>query len=474
MKISPITSYKPNFGYDKRLNKELKTELENHSDKTMAATISSLNDYCNLVENNLRKLERSKKGTASTSYHDYQDMLSTSKQLLAGFVSITFPQLNFPDREYKHYDVQFVKRGSNQSDWRVEVMDALSEWTENVQVKKKVAKPKNPKDIPYVPKFDENGVEITDNPKDKLIDKLSSVLSGNKSDKSLLERFVPTALSPKGFSDVAGMDKLKQELSEGIIQLINNPEQAKLDYEEYGKSTPKAVLLYGPPGCGKTYITQALASEIDSPMYMLNISNAGSEFINLTSKNLKSAFKEAVKISEDQQKPVLVFMDEIDSLGFDRGAKTWPEDIKQVATMLQCIDDVKKSNVIIMGATNKYDILDPAIRRRFDKKVFVDIPDKLAIQSLLVKELSPMAKAQKLLSSDEDLKTISDKLYGYSNSSICIITKEAALNALHRDRADISVQDFDKAIQETGEEKPDKKLFMADSKKNTNKMGFGT
>ena len=471
MKISSINSSKPSFGYDKRLNKSLQTQLRTCKNTVMAQTISSLNDYCNLVEDNLREEEK-KKGSKSSLYHDLQDMLSTSKQMLAGFVSITFPKLRYPDREYLHYNREFVKNGSKKDDWREDVMDAISEWTDGELSKSKTGKTQNPKDEIYTPKFDEDGVEITDDPKKDLINKISGALSGK--DSSLLEEFKPTALSPKGFKDVAGMEKLKKDLNNGIIQFINNPEQAKLDFEEYGKSIPKSLLLYGPPGCGKTYITQALSSEIDTPMYMLNISKAGSEYINMTSKNLKKAFDAAAQIAEKQQKPVLVFMDEIDSLGFDRGAQTWPEDIKQVATMLQCIDQVKQSNVIIIGATNKYNILDPAIRRRFDSKVFVDIPDKEAIQALLVKNLTPLSKGQKLLSSPEDLKTISNQLYGYSNSSICIISKLAALNAMERDRADISVDDYLKAIKETGEEKPDRKQYQAETKSKSAKIGFGS
>ncbi len=471
MKISSINSSKPSFGYDKRLNKSLQTQLGKCKNTVMSQTIASLNDYCNLVEDNLREEEK-KNGPKTSLYQDLQDMLSTSKQMLSGFVSFTFPKLRYPDREYAHYNREFVKNGSQKDDWRADVMEALSEWTESELSKSKTGQSNNPKDELYQPKFDEDGMEITDDPKKDLINKISGALSGK--DKSLLEEFKPSATSPKGFQDVAGMDKLKKDLNNGIIQFINNPEQAKIDFEEYGKSIPKSLLLYGPPGCGKTYITQALSGEIDTPMYMLNISKAGSEYINMTAKNLKSAFDAAIRISEKQQKPVLVFMDEIDSLGFDRGAQTWPEDIKQVATMLQCIDQVKQSNVIIIGATNKYNILDPAIRRRFDSKVFVDIPDKDAIQTLLIKNLAPLSKGQKLLSSPDDLKTITNQLYGFSNSSICIISKQAALNAMERDRADISVDDYLKAIKETGEEKPDRKQYLAETKTKSAKIGFGS
>lgn len=472
MKISPVTQHNPNFGYDKRLNKSLKNALSKYEDKAMAEVIGELNNYCNSVEDKLR-IEEKTAGSGSTRYQDLQDILATSKQMLAGFASITFPKLHYADREYNHYNIEFVKKGSNEKDWRADVLDAISEWIENNRGSKSKTEANDPSKQIYKPKFDDDGVEITEEEqKKKLVDKISKAINGKNSGSSLIEQFKPTAQSPKGFCDVAGMDKLKKDLRNGIIQFINEPEQAKKDFEEYGKTIPKALLLYGPPGCGKTYITQALASEIDAPMYMLNISKAGSEYINMTSKNLKEAFESAMKISEEQQKPCLLFMDEIDSLGFNRGNMTWPEDIKQVATMLQCIDGVKQSNVLIIGATNKYNILDPAIRRRFDSKVFVDLPDKEAIQALLVKQLTPMSKAKNLLSSEEDMKTLAGKLTGFSNSSICIITKEAALNALSRDRADIALEDFEKAIKETGEEKPNRKEYLSETKKENKKIGY--
>ena len=130
----------------------------------------------------------------------------------------------------------------------------------------------------------------------------------------MLEVYNPSPQSPKGFSDVAGMSDLKRDLSEGIIQLIQNPEQAKLDFDDYGKTIPKSILLYGPPGCGKTYITQALAAETESPLYLLNISKAGSHYINMTSKNIQAAFDEMISIADKSDKPCLLFMDEIDTM----------------------------------------------------------------------------------------------------------------------------------------------------------------
>lgn len=475
MKISSNYAYKPTFGYDKNLCKQLREKLDNYPDKNWAATLITLNAECNAVESVL-KAEEEKKNISRLE--DYTDIFSTLKQVLTGYVSLTFDELNFADREFIHYYDEFVKSGSKKDDWRIEACEALKDWVSpSLFSKFKKNNDDNAKQI-FVPKFDEDGVEIGKPPIQKpqqpsqkvqdIVEKVKSELSP----KSFLEEYVPTLNSPRGFGDVAGMDELKRDLSEGIIQLIQNPQQAKLDFEDYGKEIPKGILLYGPPGCGKTYITQALSQEIQTPLYLLNISKAGSHYINMTSKNIAAAFDEAISIADKTGKPCLVFMDEIDTMCFDRNSRMEPDDLKQVGTILQAIDKAKSHNVIIIGATNKYNLLDPAVKRRFDSKVFVGLPDTDSVASLLQKNLSQLKKGQKLLSDGEKIQKVSKMLNGYSNSSICNISKEAALSALRRDRADIDVEDYENAIKKTGEEKPNIKEYLSDSKREVKKIGF--
>ena len=425
-----------------------------------------MNTQCNAIENTIFLEEAKGK---SGRLEDYADMFITMKQMLAGFVSVTFDDLNYAKREIDHYQDEFVKRGSNADDWRADVITALAEWDETGSTSKEKIDPNKKL---YVPEFDENGVAkdtpLSSTPTDTLEKKNVSKLNKN----SFLEEFKPTKDTPKGFKDVAGMEKLKKDLQENIIEYINNPEQAKIDKEEYGKEMPHAILLYGPPGCGKTYITHALSQEANSPLYLLNISKAGSSYINMTSQNIKNAFDEVIAISEKQDKPCLVFMDEIDTLGFNRGTNVEPEDLKQVGTILQSIDNAKNANIILIGATNKYDILDPAIRRRFDSKILVGLPDEESRKALIKKNLTPLSKGQVLLQNEEEIEKIAKQLDGYTNSSICNISKQASLNALQRGRADISLEDYEKAIKETTEEKPNPKQYEPESTKKPKKIGF--
>lgn len=475
MKILANYNFKPNFGYDKQLNEELKQSLSSYPDRQWAQTLSSMNSYCNKLENNLVR-ESKKTEKSDSKFQDYLDIFLSCKQLLAGFVSITFEGLNYADREFTHYHDEFLKNGSKDNDWRKDACENLKDWLSPELFKK--LKDKKAHDISDTASQNAETASRTDNntpvADSSQASSVTETILSKLSPKSFLEEFKADSLSPKGFVDVAGMYELKRDLNEGIIEFIQNPEQAKLDFEEYGKTVPNTILLYGPPGCGKTYITQALASEIDVPLYLLNISKAGSHYINMTSKNLKAAFDEAIAIAQKTDRPCLLFMDEIDSLGFDRNSRMEPDDLKQVSTMLQAIDSAKKFNVIIIGATNKFNLLDPAIRRRFDSKVFVDVPDMDSRKDLLIKNLSSLKKGQALLSSQDDIETIAKKLDGFSNSSICIISKQAALNAMRRDRADISVEDFIKAIETTSEEKPDRNLYKSDSSKTKRRIGFGS
>ena len=474
MKITTNCTYKPNFGYDKQLNEELKQSLSTFPDRQWSQTLSSMNSYCNKLENNLIR-ESKKRKKADSKFQDYLDIFLSCKQMLAGFVSITFDELNYADREFTHYHDEFLKNGSKENDWRKDACENLKDWL-SPELFKKLKDKHTQDEVASTTKNTESTTQSENNTPKSDSPQASSTtetISSKLSPKSFLEEFKPDCSAPKGFIDVAGMENLKRDLREGIIDFIQNPEQAKIDFEEYGKTVPNTILLYGPPGCGKTYITQALASEIDVPLYLLNISKAGSHYINMTSKNLKAAFDEAIAIAENTDRPCLLFMDEIDSLGFDRNSRMEPDDLKQVSTMLQAIDTAKKSNVIIIGATNKFNLLDPAIRRRFDSKVFVDVPDMDSRKDLLIKNLSSLTKGQELLSTQDDIETIAKKLDGFSNSSICIITKQAALNAMRRNRSDISVEDFIKAIETTTEEKPDINLYRPDSSQTKRKIGFG-
>ena len=135
MRIPINCTYKPNFGYDKQLNEELKQSLSTFPDRQWAQTLSSMNSYCNKLENNL--IRESKKTEKSDSkFQDYLDIFLSCKQILAGFISITFDQLNYADREFTHYHDEFLKNGSKDNDWRKDACENLKDWLSPELLKK--------------------------------------------------------------------------------------------------------------------------------------------------------------------------------------------------------------------------------------------------------------------------------------------------------------------------------------------------
>ncbi len=454
MRVSQINNYNINFGYNKKLNNELKSKLSKFEDKEYAQTLLSLNEFCNSTEDKIRRLE--KKSDFKKSSSDFVDMLLQAKEQLAMYVDILFgEEFKYSDREYKHYQDEFYRHGADkENDWRYDMMDRLKYWSKDV--------------------IDKNNAGFSEASKSELAQKAGQILSASvQMPKSgLLELYTPSANSPRNFDSVAGMDKVKREFNEGLLQLIKSPDKAVLDYSEYGILPPKTVLLYGPPGCGKTFIAKALSGEAELPLFLLKLSKAGSHYINMTSKNIEAAFDEAIDFSKNSGKPCILFIDEIDSIGFKRDEKISHEDLKQVTTLLQALDKAGDSNVFVIGATNKFKFLDPAVIRRYESKIYVDVPDLEARKALIELNLLAFAKGEKLLADKDAISEIAKLLNGFSNDSICKISNAAARNALRRDRADISIDDYKKAIEETSEIKPDLKEYNVDDLYDKKSIGF--
>lgn len=444
------------FGYDKKLNKELKVLTSCACEKQWGKNIITINNLCNKMEDTLRNDEKRQfLSRFDNTFLNYVEGLVGLKQMLVNFVEDLFPHLHYAEREYSHYKEEYNLYGKRENDWRyplIKSFDGLV--SEEIKNKK------------YDSLFPDENDDIEEIIGESVCDNSSKIQT------SILEEFKPLKTTPKGFDDVKGMESLKSDLKNSVVKYFENPSLEVSDKEEYGIKKPRAILFYGPPGCGKTFITQALAAETKTPLYMLNIANAGSKYINETSKNIKDAFEEAVKIAKTTEKPCLLFMDEVESMGFDRSSDTTPEQLKQIDTMLQSIDIAKDSNIIIIAATNKYNLIDEAIRSRFDKKISVDVPDFESRKALIISKLSETSKGKKLSENEEDVNKISQMLDGYSNRSICSICEAAAINALNRDRAEIQLSDYQNTINSTSEEKILSKSYEAKNSEKRIKIGF--
>lgn len=464
MKINNIAPV--SFGYSKKSQEYINKNVEQIEEPELKAAIKSCSDVCNSMEDTIKANER--KYGPDYSQSNYVDFFITLKDALLSHVVLLFDDSEkYLQSEYDYYSSSLSKCKNKDNNWRQSIVDRLKFWDSNLgKTKEEMAKEL------------EESKKAAAIGKAQLTDVIKTYLTGEKPEGAttesspIVETLQKTEFSPKGMQDVMGMEELKEELMENVIKPVNNPEQARLDLEEYGKRIPTGILLYGPPGCGKTYIIEALAAETDSEVYIMNSANTGSKFVNQTANNIKKAFDYVYKKGDESEKPVFMFMDEIDAMTSNRDAHASNEDIKGVATLLKYIEGAKAHNVIVIGATNKYDLIDPAIRRRFDMKRYVGLPEQEQREALVRNNLSKKKKGQALISDGEKVKQVAKALSGYSSSSINIISDLASLNALKRNRADIDIVDFEEAIKTTGEEKIDDKQYKPLARKE--KIGFNS
>lgn len=266
------------------------------------------------------------------------------------------------------------------------------------------------------------------------------------------------------------MDEIKETLSDKVIFPILNPEEAKLDEVEYGKKAPRGELFYGPPGCGKTSVIEAVSMESGVPLYKLKISKSGSIYVNGSAKNVQEAYEYVKNIAKETGKPVFLAMDEMESMTAKRDGNTHDENNKLVGTLLQIIEEARGNNVIILGATNYYEMLDDAIKSRFDDKIYIGLPDEDTRRSVLKIHLNRRTKGQALAQNEEELDKVVKLTKGFSNRDIAILTDKAALIARADNRRDIIADDYIQPVKENQNMKVKEDLYKDKSSRLT--IGF--
>jgi len=238
------------------------------------------------------------------------------------------------------------------------------------------------------------------------------------------------------FPEIAGMKSVKKILSEEIIAVLENPKR----FSDYGISIPNGILLYGPPGCGKTYISTKLSKKLNLKMYTISASDVGSIYIHGTSMKIDDVIKSA-----KWNAPSILFIDEIDSLFQKRSSLSGKDAHKfeEIGQFLASINNISKHKVILIATTNAPGVIDEALLRpgRIDKLVYVGPPDMEAREDLLKIEMKKRKKAGEI-----DLKLISEMLSGYSCSDIVFIVEEAAKEAMKADEM-ISTKNFISVIR---------------------------
>ncbi|MCY0868700.1 MAG: CDC48 family AAA ATPase [Desulfurococcus sp.] len=223
------------------------------------------------------------------------------------------------------------------------------------------------------------------------------------------------------WEDIGDLEEVKQKIREIVELPMKYPEL----FEHLGIEPPKGILLYGPPGTGKTLLAKALANEIGAFFVTINGPEIMSKFYGESEERLRKIFEEA-----QANAPAVIFIDEIDSIAPKREEVTGEVEKRVVAQLLTLMDGLKeRGRVIVIGATNRPDALDPALRRpgRFDREIEIPMPDKRARREILAVHTRNMPLAENV-----DLDKIAEMTHGYTGADIAMLAKEAAMYALRR------------------------------------------
>ena len=239
------------------------------------------------------------------------------------------------------------------------------------------------------------------------------------------------------FADVAGVDEEKEELQE-IVEFLKSPKK----FTDMGARIPKGVLLVGHPGTGKTLLAKAVAGEAGVPFFIISGSDFVEMFVGVGASRVRDLFEQAKKSA-----PCIIFIDEIDAVGRQRGAGLGGGHDEREQTLNQLLVEMDgfgtNEGVIVLAATNRPDVLDKALLRpgRFDRQIVVSAPDVKAREQIL-----EVHARRKRISEDIDLKTIAKNTSGFSGADLENVLNEAALLAARRNQKEINMQDIEDAM----------------------------
>jgi cell division protease FtsH len=239
------------------------------------------------------------------------------------------------------------------------------------------------------------------------------------------------------FADVAGIDEAKEELQE-VVEFLKNPAK----FQKLGGRIPKGVLLVGPPGTGKTLLAKAVAGEAKVPFFSISGSEFVEMFVGVGASRVRDLFSQA-----SNQAPCIIFIDELDALGKARGINVMGGNDEREQTLNQLLVEMdgfeSNKGVIIMSATNRPEILDPALLRpgRFDRQILLDRPDINGREAIL-----KIHSRKVLLGPDVDLRKIAALVPGFAGADLANLVNEAALLAARKDKETVGAAEFDAAI----------------------------
>ncbi|MCF7907912.1 MAG: ATP-dependent zinc metalloprotease FtsH [Candidatus Omnitrophica bacterium] len=268
----------------------------------------------------------------------------------------------------------------------------------------------------------------------------SRVWSFGKSRAKLMDKEKTTRVT---FNDVAGIDEAKEELEE-VIDFLKDPKK----FQRLGGRFPKGVLLVGPPGCGKTLLAKAVAGEAKVPFYSISGSDFVEMFVGVGASRVRDLFEQAKKAAKSESKGCIIFIDEIDAVGRQRFSGVGGGHDEREQTLNQLLTEMDgfqtEIGVIVMAATNRPDVLDPALLRpgRFDRHVVIYAPDIQGREGILKVHTRKIRLAKKI-----DLKTIAQKTPGFSGADLENLCNEAALLAARHGKESVEQSELEESIE---------------------------
>ncbi|WP_428646948.1 ATP-dependent zinc metalloprotease FtsH [Roseibium sp.] len=255
--------------------------------------------------------------------------------------------------------------------------------------------------------------------------------------KSKAKVYVETGVEVR-FENVAGVDEAKRELKE-VVDFLKDPGS----YGRLGAHVPKGILLVGPPGTGKTLLARAVAGEAEVPFFSISGSEFVEMFVGVGAARVRDLFEQARKTA-----PAIIFIDELDALGRARSSGPMGTNDEKEQTLNQLLTELDgfdpSSGIILLGATNRPEILDPALLRagRFDRQVLVDRPDKIGRRAILDVHVKKIK-----LDPETDLDQVAQLTAGFSGADLATLVNEAALLATRRNGDAVTLADFNEAVE---------------------------
>lgn len=245
------------------------------------------------------------------------------------------------------------------------------------------------------------------------------------------------------FEDVAGVDEAKEELKE-VIEFLKDPKK----FQRLGGKIPKGVLLLGPPGCGKTLLAKAVAGQARVPFFSISGSDFVEMFVGVGASRVRDLFDQAKRAAKQSAKGAIIFIDEIDAVGRQRFAGIGGGHDEREQTLNALLVEMDgfdaQEGVILIAATNRPDVLDPALLRpgRFDRHIVINRPDIIGREAILKVHMKNIKLAK-----DVDLKSIARQTSGFSGADLANLTNEAALLAARRNKDAVGMQELEMAIE---------------------------